>query len=98
MEWSRGARRVTDATEAVDFEFVERMLRSSYWAPDRPREVIEASVRGSLCFSLLEDGRRLELAVAGQGDAFQVALAELGPGGVFPPAGLRARGGRMNED
>ncbi len=35
-------------------EAIERLLRSSYWAAARPREVMERSLRASLCFGLYE--------------------------------------------
>ncbi len=45
-------------------EAVELLLRSSYWAATRPRDVTERSLRGSLCFGLYEprEGRLVGLA------------------------------------
>jgi GNAT superfamily N-acetyltransferase len=45
-------------------EAVERLLRSSYWAATRPRDVTERSLRSSLCFGLYEprEGRLVGLA------------------------------------
>lgn len=36
----------------VDLDFVERMLRCSYWAADRSRERIAESLQRSVCFSV----------------------------------------------
>ncbi len=33
----------------LDLDRIEAFLRASYWAPDRPRDVIERSVANSLC-------------------------------------------------
>ena len=33
----------------LDLDRVEAFLRASYWASERPREVIESSIAGSLC-------------------------------------------------
>ena len=33
----------------LDLDRVESFLRASYWAAERPREVIERSIAGSLC-------------------------------------------------
>ena len=36
---------ITDDRAPLDFDWIERMLRTSYWAADRPRDVIERSWR-----------------------------------------------------
>jgi GNAT superfamily N-acetyltransferase len=51
MEWTWGDVRITDRTDLVDVDKLCEMLAASYWAADRDRETILASVRGSLCFS-----------------------------------------------
>ncbi|WP_309118719.1 GNAT family N-acetyltransferase [Paenibacillus sp.] len=51
MEWTWGDLRITDETELVDLDKVCEMLAVSYWAADRDRRTVEASVRGSLCLS-----------------------------------------------
>jgi GNAT superfamily N-acetyltransferase len=38
----------------LNLDAIERLLRSSYWAADRPRDAIERSVRNSLCFGLYD--------------------------------------------
>ena len=46
----------TDPAE-IDFEWlVPALSERAYWAQGRPRDVIEASIRGSLCFGAYEDG------------------------------------------
>ena len=57
---------VTDDPAALDFDFIERMLRTSYWAADRPRDVIERSWHSpaSLPFALLDGDRMIGLARA----------------------------------
>ncbi|MBC8330401.1 MAG: GNAT family N-acetyltransferase [Anaerolineae bacterium] len=54
MQWQRENFIISDEHSAVDLDFVEAMLRSSYWAPDRPRPVIEAAIQGSIPFSLFD--------------------------------------------
>ncbi len=53
----------TDKTR-LDLDRVEALLRDSYWAADRPLDVIERSIAGSLCFSVLRkvDGLQVGLA------------------------------------
>jgi GNAT superfamily N-acetyltransferase len=50
----------------LDLDAIERLLRSSYWAADRPRDAIERSVRNSLCFGLydLRNGNQIGLTRA----------------------------------
>ena len=55
MEWSRGRFQITDSPAAVDVDFVERMLRISYWASNRSRDVIERTLETSLPLSLFQD-------------------------------------------
>ncbi len=45
---------VSTAAELIDLDFVCAALGGSYWAQKRPRAVIEASLRASLCFGLYE--------------------------------------------
>lgn len=40
----------------LDVEYVVSSLRSTYWAAERPREVIVASLAGSLCFGAYARG------------------------------------------
>jgi len=44
-----------------DYGAIERLLRGSYWAGERPREAIEHSVKNSLCFGLYDasDGKQV---------------------------------------
>ncbi len=48
----------------LDIEFVCRSLARTYWAGNRPREKIEASLRASLCFGLYDrtEGRQVGFA------------------------------------
>lgn len=57
-----GVRISTDPSE-LDLDWVVRALSErAYWALGRPRDVIEASIRGSLCFSACRDGRQVGFA------------------------------------
>ncbi|MBT3390698.1 MAG: GNAT family N-acetyltransferase [Chloroflexi bacterium] len=64
MQWQRENFIISDAHSAVDLDFVEAMLRSNYWAPDRPRPVIEAAIRGSIPFSLFDGEQSVGFARA----------------------------------
>ncbi len=47
----------------LDLDAIERLMRTTYWAPDRSRESIEKSIQNSLCFALYDtrDGRQVGL-------------------------------------
>ncbi|HUB05923.1 MAG TPA: GNAT family N-acetyltransferase [Myxococcales bacterium] len=52
MEWTRDSYLLVDDQARVDVDAVHAFLTTSYWAEGVPREVVERSVQGSLCFSL----------------------------------------------
>lgn len=53
---------ITNDVEAMDIDAVHAFLSRSYWAPRVPREVVERSLRGALCFGLLKGGAQVGLA------------------------------------
>jgi GNAT superfamily N-acetyltransferase len=55
MEWKRDGYVLTDDAAAADMDWVERMMRTTYWAPRRPREVIETSIRNAVVFSAFDE-------------------------------------------
>jgi GNAT superfamily N-acetyltransferase len=38
----------------LDVDLIHRILSTSYWAAGRPREIVERSIFGSLCFGVYE--------------------------------------------
>lgn len=64
MEWRRGEYLLTDDPNRLDLGRVMELLRSSYWAADRPREMMEKAICHSVCFSLLHDGEQVGFARA----------------------------------
>ena len=62
MEWSRSRYTITDNPVAVDVDFVERMLRTSYWASERPRVTIERTLETSVPLSLFRDDQQIGFA------------------------------------
>ena len=52
MEWERGGYLISDDRDRVDVETTWGFLRTSYWSPGVPREVVERSIAGSLCLGL----------------------------------------------
>ena len=51
----------------LDLDLIHRFLSSSYWADGRPRDVVERSIRHSLCFGVYAlDPRPAELEAGAQ--------------------------------
>jgi GNAT superfamily N-acetyltransferase len=55
---------VSTSPEMIDVDFVCAALAGSYWANTRPREVIEESIRNSLCFGAYEKPSRRQVGFA----------------------------------
>ena len=47
---------ITTDKDRLQRERVLAMLKTTYWAKDRPRERVEASIESSLCFGVFVDG------------------------------------------
>ena len=43
----------------LDVDLIHRFLSTSYWAQGRPREVVERSIRHSICFGAYDDRRQV---------------------------------------
>jgi GNAT superfamily N-acetyltransferase len=55
---------VSTSPDLIDLEFVCAALAGSYWAQNRPRGVIEASLKGSICFGLYESRGKRQVGLA----------------------------------
>jgi GNAT superfamily N-acetyltransferase len=58
FERIRGAYTVTTDAARLDLAAVHAFLVTAYWCEGVPRRLLERAFANSLCFSLLEDGRR----------------------------------------
>ncbi len=58
-----GSYLLSDESALLQMDVVLGLLRRSYWASERPADVIEKSVRNSLCFGAYdEEGRQVAFA------------------------------------
>ena len=48
--------RIVSGLEHMQLSDIVRLLRTTYWAGDRPVEVIERAVRNSACFGVYREG------------------------------------------
>lgn len=53
---------ISSDPDRLDTAAIHAYLSRSYWAPGIPREVVERSLAGSLCFGLYHEGRQIGLA------------------------------------
>lgn len=62
MEWHEDNYSISCGFERMDTDAVFELLSNSYWASERPKEVIVQSMRNSLCFGLFEYGKQIGFA------------------------------------
>jgi GNAT superfamily N-acetyltransferase len=64
MKFEREGVLISTEPELLDIDFVCRGLNNTYWARDRKREVVEESIRNSLCFGVYEKGSGRQIGFA----------------------------------
>jgi ribosomal protein S18 acetylase RimI-like enzyme len=62
MDWANDNYTLTDELARLDLDATCALLHSTYWAEERPREVIEKSLRHSLNFGLFHGGKQVGFA------------------------------------
>jgi GNAT superfamily N-acetyltransferase len=61
-EWQRDGFTVSCDPARIDRNAVHSFLHASYWAAGIPREVVDRSIDGSLCFTLLAGSTQIGFA------------------------------------
>ncbi len=62
LEAQRGSLLISTDPERIDVDKVVEFLKRSYWANDRPRERIEASLQNSLVFGVYDGSKQIGVA------------------------------------
>jgi GNAT superfamily N-acetyltransferase len=62
FEASNGSITITTDPARLDLEAIYRFLSGAYWSKNRSREVVERSLKSSLCFGLFDGGEQIGLA------------------------------------
>ena len=62
MEERRGDLSISTDPARLDRALIREFLAQSYWAPGIPRDVVDRSIEGSLCFGLYDAGRQVGFA------------------------------------
>jgi GNAT superfamily N-acetyltransferase len=61
-EWSREGFTISTDRTKLDREAIHRFLAGSYWAKGIPREIVDRSIEGALCFGVYEGVRQVGFA------------------------------------
>ena len=61
-EWRRDGFTISTDRSRLDPEAIHEFLTDSYWAKGIPREVVDRSIEGSLCFGVFEGERQVGFA------------------------------------
>jgi len=61
-QWRRNGFTISTDPKRLDRQMIHEFLSASYWATGIPREVVDRSIEGALCFGLFEDGRQVGFA------------------------------------
>jgi GNAT superfamily N-acetyltransferase len=59
MEWLKGEYLITDDQSRADIDFVHNSLNTTYWAENRPRKVVEKSLKKSVLLSLFKGDEQI---------------------------------------
>lgn len=76
-EWRKDGFVVTTDPARFDVPAIHAFLATTYWAEGRPLDVVERSIRGSLCFGLLESRAQVGFARAVTDRATYAYLADV---------------------
>ena len=64
MEWHHGDYLLTDDKSRLDLDAIMAMLADTYWAGNRPRDVITRAIKHSICLGMFHHGRQVGFARA----------------------------------
>jgi GNAT superfamily N-acetyltransferase len=71
MEWKKESYKISDDQAELDMDFVIASLHTTYWAEDRPDEIISRSFAASTVLSLFKGERQVGFArLVGDGCTF----------------------------
>ena len=62
MEWHQGEFTISDDSDRLDRSWIVSHLQQTYWAGNRPAEVIISSIQKSLCFGLYREDTQIGFA------------------------------------
>ena len=64
MNFERDDFIISTEPERLDIDFIWRSLNTTYWAQNRPREIVAASFKNSVCFGIYTKESRQQVGFA----------------------------------
>jgi GNAT superfamily N-acetyltransferase len=61
-EWRRDGFTISTDRSKLDRKAIHEFLAGSYWATGIPRDVVDRSIQGAMCFGVFENGRQVGFA------------------------------------
>ena len=77
MNWTKDTFTISDEPEHLQLDVIVEYLARAYWSNQRPRAVIEKSLRHSLCFGVYENQTQIGFARAVSDHATFAYLADV---------------------
>ncbi|HIG28377.1 MAG TPA: N-acetyltransferase [Verrucomicrobiales bacterium] len=62
MEWTKDSFTISTDKSHLDLDVIHGFLKTSYWAADRSREEIKATLETSICFGVFQGSRQIGFA------------------------------------
>ena len=62
MQWSQPPFLVSTDKAKLQIEVIHGFLRTTYWSPDIPREIVERAIAGAMCFGIYKDDAQVGFA------------------------------------
>ena len=62
MEYAKDNFIISTDKSRLDLDVIANFLQNSYWAKDRPLEIIEKSIEGSICFGVYDNKEQIGFA------------------------------------
>ena len=62
VEWTRGPLTISTDSKRLDRKRIHDFLKGSYWAPGIPREVVDRSIEGAMCFGVYDGDTQIGFA------------------------------------
>lgn len=87
MEWTKDDFLITTDKNKIDLAYIHWFLTHSYWAESIPIEIVQRSIEGSLCFSVVYLNHQIGFARVITDEATFAYLAD-----VFIDENFRGRG------
>ena len=77
MTWSKADYSITTDKAKIDIDYTHQFLSQTYWAEGIPREVVESSIHGSLCFAVFHQTQQVGFARVISDEATFAYLADV---------------------